>query len=139
MQQHSVDAGDRQRTDVGQTNGVVITVNVNDAEHVTVNDAENDVEVEKLFRQISGHINLEEGKQNNILMSALSSLLGPKKTEPGSGLGGLRKCSAIANTTLFLVDKNDNYEWRANVSAVDDVFVDPSHPPVKGKIINYSI
>ncbi len=138
MQQHSVDAGDRQRTDAGQTNGVVITVNVNDAEHVTVNDAENDVEVEKLFRQISGHINLEEGKQNNILMSALSSLLGPKKTEPGSRLGGLRKCSAIANTTLFLVDKNDNYEWRANVSAVDDVFVDPSHPPVKGKI-NYPI
>ena len=124
---HSVDTGDRQRTDDGRTN----VVNINDK----INDVETDIEAEKLFRQISGHINLEEGKQSNILMSALSSLLGPRKTESGtdSGLSGTRKCSAIANTTLFLVDKNENFEWRANVSALDDVFVDPSHPPVKGK------
>jgi hypothetical protein len=31
------------------------------------------------------------------------------------------------------VDRNENYEWRANVAAIDDVFVDPSHPPVKGE------
>jgi hypothetical protein len=73
-------------------------------------------------------------------MSALSALLSPpQKTGESSKAGqaaghvGHRKCSAIANTTLFLVDKNENYEWRANVSALDDVFVDPSHPPVKGR------
>ena len=68
-------------------------------------------------------------------MSALSALLGqpPSSSKPNGISGGARKSVAIANTTLFLVDKNENFEWRENVSALDDVFVDPSHPPVKGK------
>ena len=87
-------------------------------------------------------INLSQADHahSNILMSALSALLGqppkPSEAKPTGGIsGGTRKSVAIANTTLFLVDKNENFEWRENVSAVDDVFVDPSHPPVKGRTI----
>ena len=92
-------------------------------------DVLDDVEAAKLFR----HFSVDKTADKNILMSALSALLGPGKPGSGNGRSGARRSTAIANTTLFLVDKNENYEWRANVSALDDVFVDPSHPPVKGR------
>ena len=96
-------------------------------------DVLDDVEAAKLFR----HFSVDKTTDKNILMSALSALLGPGKPGSGNGRSGARRSTAIANTTLFLVDKNENYEWRANVAALDDVFVDPSHPPVKGTNISF--
>ena len=130
----TVEAGQRRREDDvndaknnDATAAAAVTIDVTDVDDD--NDVIDDAEAEKIFR----HFSTEDPADKNILMSPLSSLLGPNRL--GSGLRRFesRKCSAIANTTLFLVDKNENYEWRANVSALDDVFVDPSHPPVKGR------
>ena len=106
---------------------VTIDVTDDDDDNDVIDDAE--AEAERIFR----HFSTDDPADKNILMSALSSLLGPNKAGSGRRRFESRKCSAIANTTLFLVDKNENYEWRANVSALDDVFVDPSRPPVKGR------
>jgi len=77
------------------------------------------------------------------LMSALSALLGPNKLDKAKDTvrkpsQSGRKSLALTNTTLFLVDKNENFEWRANIAALDDVFVDPSRPPVKGENVTYT-
>jgi hypothetical protein len=78
------------------------------------------------------------------LMSALSALLGPDRFDKAKEAvrkpsRSSRKSLALTNTTLFLVDKNENFEWRANIAALDDVFVDPSRPPVKGENIHEKI
>lgn len=100
----------------------------------TIVDVISDEETEKL-QNFSDQLHFDP-KNKSVLMSALSALLGPDKSgksrNGGKSAKTIRKSSAIANTTLFLVDKNENYEWRANVAALDDVFVDPSRPPVKG-------
>ena len=139
----AVASGEHPRSDhAAPASSVSIVINnKEDNEEQDRKDIKDEEETEKLFRDFTGQLHLDTDRKNsNILMSALSALLGPQKTGgssktggPASGHVGHRKCSAIANTTLFLVDKNENYEWRANVSALDDVFVDPSHPPVKGK------
>ena len=73
-------------------------------------------------------------RSNSVLHSAFDTLL--RTTQGAAGLDPEgHKAAAIAKTTLFLIEENENFDWSANVGQSDDeVFVDPSNPPTYGKI-----